>query len=186
MTPAQPTLSQSLTDIELADLFPNLKPDGGTNTSPPTPVYNCIAHAAGQDDKWWEPGGSGYYWPPGAPPNYEANSLVAAYQAIGYTPCDNADMEDGFEKVAVYADADEEWQHAARQRSDGAWTSKLGQHQDIRHPTPECVAGEEYGRVLCVLKRLLPSHVPNSLTTSVTYSPPIDASIAPNATSPSE
>ena len=40
---------------EFAASFPNL---GGSNyrvTSPKDGAYNCIAHAAGEDDKWWDP-----------------------------------------------------------------------------------------------------------------------------------
>jgi hypothetical protein len=43
--------------------------------------------------------------------------------------------------------------HAARQLSNGCWTSKLGKLNDIQHGTPESIEGTEYGIVYCFMKR---------------------------------
>lgn len=48
--------------------------------------------------------------------------------------------------------------HAARQLPSGAWTSKLGEWEDIEHDTLEALEGSEgrgeaYGRVALILKR---------------------------------
>ncbi|MCH7504396.1 hypothetical protein IID04_02010 [PVC group bacterium] len=39
----------------------------------------------------------------------------------------------GFEKIIIYVSKDGITQHAARQMSDGKWTSKLGRSFDVKH-----------------------------------------------------
>ena len=57
-------------------LFPDLVRTGYQITSPPDPVYNCIAHAAGVTDDWWWPDPDGFdYWPPGIIRERTLNSL---------------------------------------------------------------------------------------------------------------
>ena len=45
---------------ELEGTFPGLAADGYLLASPKTHSYNCIAWAAGNASRWWEPG---IYWP---------------------------------------------------------------------------------------------------------------------------
>ncbi len=147
MTPA------NLDAAALMALFPHLTAGTFRDTSPPTDRYNCIAWAAGNDDKWWEPANlPGYYWPPGIPPHYAVEHAIAVFAGLGYAPCNGAAPETGFEKVAIYGDG-VEYTHAARQVATGKWTSKLGSYQDIEHATPECLEGKEFGHVVCILKR---------------------------------
>ena len=48
--------------------FPHLAEQGYDETSPATPLYNCIAWAVGETDAWWWPTPEAVcYWPPGAP-----------------------------------------------------------------------------------------------------------------------
>lgn len=51
---------RSETRMILFDLFPNLTADNHEITSPKTIKYNCIAWAARNTDRWWQPG---VYWP---------------------------------------------------------------------------------------------------------------------------
>ena len=133
--------------------FPNLNTEGYDITSPPTPRYNCIAWAGGDDWNWWEPDPFGiYFWPANAPGEYTIASYKAAFQALGYLPCDSPDLEPVTEKVALYALADGQPTHAARQTPDGKWTSKLGSQEDITH-TLTGLEGPIYGRVVMILKR---------------------------------
>lgn len=84
-------------------LFPNLARSGYTVTSPATPVYNCIAWAAGVTDDWWWPDPMGVSgWPPQAPRAETTEAFLAAFECLGYVRCDNPAREDGFEKVALY------------------------------------------------------------------------------------
>lgn len=71
----------------------------------------------------------------------------------GFTRCDSGDLEPGWEKVAVYALADDDPTHVARQLESGAWTSKLGDFEDIEHDTPTALEGPAYGTVYGYMKR---------------------------------
>lgn len=140
----------------IESLFPKLAGTTYRKTSADTELYNCIAWAAGEDDRWWEPGGPsdvGYYWPTGVSEGYDLQCLVDAYHSIGYRACDTATVEAGFEKIAVYGDSNGMWTHAARQLPSGAWTSKLGPCEDIEHERPDDLEGKDYGSVYCFMKR---------------------------------
>ena len=133
--------------------FPNLAQSGYERTSPQNPRYNCIAWAADDDALWWEPRASpGYYWPPGAPMSPTVEAYIEAYAQSGYENCDGEELEDGFEKVAIFSKGSIPT-HAAKQLETGAWTSKLGQSFDIRHNTLSGVEGDAYGKVTQIMKR---------------------------------
>jgi hypothetical protein len=65
---------------------------------------------------------------------------------VGYAPCADGSLEPGYEKAALYA-TDEGPTHAARQLSNGRWTSKLGPDDDIEH-TLEGLVSPVYGTVV--------------------------------------
>jgi hypothetical protein len=132
----------------LEEAFPNLAADGYVVASPKTRAYNCVAWAAGDASRWWEPG---IYWP--GPSGDDLASLVGLFTALGYAPCAGDGLEAGHEKVALYADDRGEWTHAARQLSDGWWMSKLGPDEDILHRTPHALVGDLYGQVQAIMKR---------------------------------
>lgn len=51
---------------EIETVFPKLSGTSYKKTSDDTERYNCLAWAAGDDDRWWESGHPfdvGYYWP---------------------------------------------------------------------------------------------------------------------------
>lgn len=102
----------------------------------------------------------GIFWPDGVPREETIEAFVAAYKTKDYLPCDdmNTDLEPGFEKIVIYVDANNEPTHAARQLQSGAWTSKLGDWEDIEHKTLACVGDGVYGTVAKVLKRRLVQH----------------------------
>ena len=123
-------------------------------TSPRTTQYNCIAWAAGCDDRWWWPGG--LYWPNGVERESTVAAFIKAFGSKGYTPCESPDFDPYFEKVALYVGIDGLVTHAALQKGDGTWTSKLGQQWDITHEL-EALCGfglYEYGQVGQILRRL--------------------------------
>jgi hypothetical protein len=82
------------------------------------------------------------------------SSLVAVFQFLGFEerPPTETELEPMFEKVALYAKADM-WKHAARQLPDGRWTSKLGPDEDIEHDAAECLCGDSYGTVHCIMRK---------------------------------
>ena len=137
----------------LEALFPRLRGTAYRITSPASDVYNCIAWAASDTEHWWWPGDSARtYWPFGVPRLETLEAFRDAFATLGYVVCAQADLEPGFEKVALFADADGTPTHAARQLRDGTWTSKLGLSEDIQHSL-EALAGAVYGSVVQILKR---------------------------------
>lgn len=136
----------------LMRLFPNLNAGCFRIASRPTSQYNCIAWATGNNDRWWEPTARSY-WPPGVVrAGTTVPFLVTAYEALGFLVCQNPDLETGFDKVAIYANATG-YTHAARQLQDGRWASKLGELEDIEHDTLDDLAGSDYGAVVTFMMR---------------------------------
>jgi hypothetical protein len=139
--------------MPLEDDFPNLNQTGYLVTSPSSNEYNCIAWAAGINDTWWEPDPfDSYYWPPDVPRRYTMTAYIQAFESLGFSVCDDPSFEPGFEKVALFATFDGVPRHAARQLSNGRWTSKLGYLEDIEHILDGLV-GTRYGAVVRILKR---------------------------------
>ena len=67
---------------ELEGTFPNLAADGSLVASPKTHAYNCVAWAAGDVSRWWEPE---IDWP--GPPGDDLAALASVFAALGYAPC---------------------------------------------------------------------------------------------------
>lgn len=140
----------------LEALFPRLRGTAYRITSPASDVYNFIAWAAGDTEHWWWPGDPARtYWPLGAPRQETLEAFREAFAILGYVVCEQADLEPGFGKIALFADTDGTPTHAARQLPDGTWTSKLGLSEDIQHAL-EDLAGAVYGAVVQILKRVSP------------------------------
>ena len=139
--------------MDILRTFPNLVVEGYQATSERSLNYNCIAWAAAEQDRWWWPDRQGqYYWPAHAPREESLRAFLIAFGTLGYEPCDSDQLEDGFEKVAIFAGPDGRPTHAARQLSNGWWTSKLGRMEDIQHALAG-LHGDSYGRVAQVLRR---------------------------------
>ena len=107
-------------DIFIEQLFPVI----GTNyrlTSDSDDKYNCIAYAADDMERWWEPG---RYWPPNVPERIDLNSFIACYTSIGYQDCNmDSRLEPGYEKVAIFVGHFGLPTHAAKQFAEcnGLW-----------------------------------------------------------------
>lgn len=138
--------------------FPNLNRVEYRVTSDASTRYNCIAWAAGTDADWWWPDpdpDSDTYWPAAVAPEETLESFRAVFESLGYRECATDELEPGFEKVALFVDADGLPTHAARQLTNGNWTSKLGRWQDIEHQFLDALAGNAslYGEVALLLRR---------------------------------
>ncbi len=79
-------------------------------------------------------------------------AFVAAFSTLGYEPCADGALEDGFEKVAIY-ESPQGVEHASRQLRTGRWTSKLGNREDIEHESPTELEGDLYGEVKQYMRR---------------------------------
>jgi hypothetical protein len=82
--------------------------------------------------------------------------------AIKKCPTKDIGFEFFFKKIVIYADfgiyGHQRWEftHVSDQLHSGAWTSKLGKGVNIRHESPELLAGNvsgEYGEIFQVLKK---------------------------------
>src|SRR5262245_47358615 len=99
--------------------FPRLRPGNHEITSPSSPRDNCIAWAAGDDAHfWWPDVDEVAYWPSQAPRIATMAAFVEAFATLGYSPCEDGELDPGAEKVALYALPDVPT-HAARQLPDG-------------------------------------------------------------------
>jgi len=139
-------------------LFPRLQERGFEITSPQDPGYNCVAWAAGDTSHWWWPGESPFsYWPANVNRVESLESFIDAFATIGYEPADSSNLDDGIEKVAIFASKDGTPTHMARQLADGTWTSKLGSIEDITHVDVNGLSGTEYGNAVSFLRRRNPA-----------------------------
>ena len=125
-------------------------------TSPATRDYNCLAWALSSKNMWmWpdeNPDEDDYCWPDGVAYNTRQETFIEAYKNEGFELSDSAELEEGYEKIALYG----YWGfafHASRQLPTGLWTSKLGPGQDIQHGTPQSIEGNHFGHVFCYMKR---------------------------------
>jgi hypothetical protein len=140
----------------IEDLFPDLRDSGFDLKSPQDDLYNCIAWAAGpaHTKLWWWPFGEPEktFWPASVPRQETLDAFRQLFETLGYSVCGHADVEPGYEKIALFADVHGFPLHAARQLAGGRWTSKLGALEDIEHALQDLV-GSEYGSVALVMKR---------------------------------
>ena len=133
-----------------SDELPQLTKENSQVTSEADVHYNCVAWAAYDTKRWWQPGA---FWPVASPADeYGISTLEGLFSALGYEECDDEFLEPSYERVALYG-AGFMYTHAARQILDGRWTSKLGKGEDITHNTPDDVAGGLYGEVVQFRRR---------------------------------
>ena len=146
----------------LESVFPGLKGDRGFKvTSKSTKAYNCIAWAYNYSDRWMWPHTSltalldgDTYWPTEDISNEDIMVFIDAFRIKGYELCDSPKHEDGFQKIALYTvPGTTRCTHAARELSNGYWTSKLGTEQDIQHGTPYTIENAFYGQASIFMKR---------------------------------
>lgn len=135
----------------IEQLFPGLRGKPFEITSPRAVDYNCVAWSAQDSTRCWWPA-PGYFWPEESPREITINAFRNAFGTLGFTECASAEPEEGFEKVAIFIDANGIPSHAARQLPNGRWTSKLGRLEDIEHSLVD-LEGDCYGRVAAVMRR---------------------------------
>lgn len=125
------------------DAFPKLNSNNHKKTSEADPTYNCIAWAVGCNTDFFSP--EIYrYWPSNIKRECSIEAFLSLFNSYGYEICKNGELEKGFLKIALYT-KNFIPKHAARQLSDGWWTSKLGTLADIKHKNLYDISGYDYG-----------------------------------------
>jgi len=138
----------------LEEVFPNLNRDEYAFTSDEDENYNCIAWALNDTHHyWWHTPRYGCYWPPGVPRENSLPVIRQIFEIFGYRACEDRAYEVGFEKVAIFEHPEFGVEHVARQLQGGAWTSKIGEWENIQHRTLAAVECEDYGSPVLIMKR---------------------------------
>jgi len=86
------------------------------------------------------------------------DAFIRAYGTLGYVACTDGELEDGFQKIAIYAEfigGIPTPTHAAIQLDDGRWASKIGDFEDIEHLTVEDLTCPSYGSPALYMRRPL-------------------------------
>ena len=135
--------------------FPRLTAQNHEVTSPADLNYNCVSWAAHEDGRRWDPNPHEGYWPDDVARDVTVGTFVELFQALGFEVCADPSLEIGYEKIAIYGLADE-FKHVARQLESGAWTSKLGDFEDIEHDDLSSLVSLSYGRPIRFLRRTRP------------------------------
>lgn len=133
--------------------FPNMTERNWRPASDSTAEYNCVAWAAHTTAHYiWPDAGQQFAWPPDLQRQDTVDALCSFFSLLGFSCCQTADPEPGFEKIAVYEN-DDGPQHVARQLPSGYWTSKMGPGVDAEHTSLDALTGPHYGRVVSIMKR---------------------------------
>ena len=139
---------------EIEEAFPELAHSNYQITSDEAFQYNCVAWAIGLKDRWvWPELANGDEdWPSNLDRDPTLGPFLALFRLLGYEECDPADVEDGFQRIAIFTDDNGIVRHVARQLESGAWTSKLGDCEDIEHHL-RALEGWLYGTVSLIMRR---------------------------------
>jgi hypothetical protein len=146
----------AMTPEEIRANWKNLVENGNFKyTSPKKKVYNCVAWAIGItnlhiDMLYFR---DVYDLDPNTLDHSAKGYAACLSEFYGFEICDTIEYEPGFDKIALYEDGKGDFQHAARQLSNGKWTSKMGTYEDIEHDTLEAVSGAYYGKPVLYMKR---------------------------------
>lgn len=144
-----------MAEADLEALFPRLRGAGYRITSDRDVAYNCVAYCAPDQDRWWDPNRPDGFWPDDVERNDTIDGFIAMFRGQGFVECANDAVEPGYEKIALYGNDRRDFGHVARQLPSGAWTSKLGELEDIEHQTLDAVVCDTYGEPVVFLRRPL-------------------------------
>jgi hypothetical protein len=95
---------------------------------------------------------SPYFWPAGLPINDLVGTFEDVYRQLGYEVCADGSVEEGFEKIVLYA-TQGRCLHASRLLSSGNWASKLGEDIDIEHERADSLNSVKYGDASVFMRR---------------------------------
>jgi hypothetical protein len=152
MNPEYDSLKQ-VPPVERLSQWPKLVDGSFDYDSDFSMQYNCASWAVGETHRLID--SYSYWWPDDLEATHTAENYADLYRKYyGFEDCNDGDLEEGVEKLAIFANKSGEFKHVARQLKDGHWTSKMGDYEDISHNTLETVSGGAYGQVALFLKRV--------------------------------
>ncbi len=83
-----------MVDPILESIFPGLRGQVYSVTSPIDPKYNCIAWAAGDTKNWWWPSAAGKeFWPGSVARERTIEAFRDTFATLGYADCDDETLE---------------------------------------------------------------------------------------------
>lgn len=133
--------------------FPHRKASELELTSPNTPIYNCIAYAAGDHKRiWWPDAAGNGYWPPQIQRAVTLTVFRQAFEQLNYKGVKTHIFEIGIENIAIFAKGGQPT-NSALQLINGKWSSKFGKEVDISHQLFPS-NGHTYGNVGLIMARL--------------------------------
>ncbi|HAI76621.1 MAG TPA: hypothetical protein DCM08_10270 [Microscillaceae bacterium] len=133
--------------------FPHTEKEPFEITSPETDQYNCLAWAMHDSQRWWDTADDDFW--------IEANrdnllqTVIEVCQKLGFQVCEDEQLEEGYEKIALFSNDKQYCAHVARQLNNGKWTSKLGQSFDVIHSI-FAIENGIYGNAAIFLKKPKP------------------------------
>lgn len=134
--------------------FPNSNNQNWRHTSNPTWEYNCLSWSVHRSDVWiWPDIGDQFSWPPDMVRGNTIATFRAFFERIGFVESNSGALEQGIEKIALYARGSAP-EHFARQLASGKWTSKLSGAIDIEHDSLTVLEDGDYGRVQLIMARV--------------------------------
>lgn len=143
---------KELSREERLERWPSLRDGSFVYMSDFTINYNCAAWVVHETERRID--SYGYWWPDDVPVAHTAESYAEVYRKhFGFENCEDGSFETGIEKIAIFSDANKLFTHAARQKENGIWTSKMGDCEDIDHGL-DVVAGGWYGQPVLFLKKI--------------------------------
>lgn len=146
--PFPPGYIYDLNEKRIRIHFPNLKiGENGNYTSEKGDQYNCAAWAVQLEDEWIQ------FEDAQGNLDLSIERYITYYKNHGFEVGKNPDLEIGIIKIAIYANENKEFKHVARQLTDGQWTSKIGDWEDIEHKTLDVVTGKSYGKPHVIMQK---------------------------------
>ena len=133
--------------------FTSLRTDIATPLTPKN--YNCVAWAIGVNDKWMDMPNyfQDYFDLDPDTVDHSVDGYADVLTRYGFERCDDSNIENGFEKIAIYGDGERVFTHVCRQLANGKWTSKMGEWEDIEHSSLEALSGADYGTPQVFMRR---------------------------------
>jgi len=152
--------------IKLSD-YPNIKIGVNFNIidSNDNYDYNCIAYSLGsKNDTIYPRKGKRWIWAfeidKDESKNLHISNFLEFYKLFGYTFCRNGSYEPNYDKVALYTYNATYFVHAAIQKDNKWWISKMGENELFEH-TLDALFNKNISHKIYFVKRSKNTNIDN-------------------------